>query len=292
MKLAKLMKRTRIDKPKKFRLAEWDPSDAHGVDVSKDAAQARLDADVARLTDLQQRLYAQDRWAVLIILQGMDAAGKDGVVKHVMAGVNPQGCDVHSFKAPSAEELDHDYLWRSAQRLPERGRIGIFNRSYYEEVLIARVHPDVLAQQKLPRELVTRHIWHQRFEDICAFERTLAHNGTLVLKFFLHISKEEQLKRFKARLDDSSKQWKISDADYAERGSWDEYLKAYEDALSKCSTADAPWFVIPSDHKWFRNLAVARIVVERLEALRMSYPKPSVDMGKVRKEFKAAKRGA
>ena len=287
MKLAKLMKRTRIDKPKKFRLAEWDPSDAHGVDVSKDAVQARLDADVARLTDLQQRLYAQDRWAVLIILQGMDAAGKDGVVKHVMAGVNPQGCDVHSFKAPSAEELDHDYLWRSAQRLPERGRIGIFNRSYYEEVLIARIHPDVLAQQKLPRELVTRHIWQQRFEDICAFERTLAHNGTLVLKFFLHISKEEQRQRLLARLEEPGKRWKFSMNDVAERKRWDDYMAAYEEMIRATSHASAPWHVVPSDHKPLARLLVASVVVDALEKLDLTFPTVT---GKALAELKQVER--
>jgi PPK2 family polyphosphate:nucleotide phosphotransferase len=287
MKLAKLMKRIRVDKPKKFRLADCDPSDPHGIDVSKDEAQAQLDEDAARLADLQERLYAHDRWAVLIILQGMDTAGKDGVVKHVMAGVNPQGCDVHSFKAPSAEELDHDFLWRAARRLPERGRIGIFNRSYYEEVLVARVHPEVLAGQKLPKQLVGKHIWQQRFEDICAFERTLAHNGTLVLKFVLHISKEEQRQRLLARLEEPAKRWKFSTNDIAERKRWDDYMTAYEEMIRATSHADAPWHVVPSDHKPLARMLVAGVVVDALEQLDLTFPTVT---GKALAELKQVER--
>jgi PPK2 family polyphosphate:nucleotide phosphotransferase len=287
MKLAKLMKRICVDKPKKFHLADCDPSDPHGVDVGKDEAQARLDEDTARLTDLQERLYAQDRWAVLIVLQGMDAAGKDGVIKHVMAGVNPQGCTVHSFKVPSAEELDHDFLWRSACRLPERGRIGIFNRSYYEDVLIARVHPEVLARQKLPRQLVTSNIWRQRFEDICAFERTLAHNGTLVLKFFLHISREEQRQRLLARLEEPAKRWKFSTGDIAERKRWDDYMAAYDEMIRGTSHAQAPWHVVPSDHKPLARMLVAGVVVDALEKLDLTFPTVT---GKALAELKQVER--
>jgi PPK2 family polyphosphate:nucleotide phosphotransferase len=272
MKLAKLLNHIRIDKPRKFRLGDRDPSDTHGIDVDKDKAQARLDHDVARLTDLQERLYAQDRWAVLIILQGMDASGKDGVVKHVMAGINPQGCDVHSFKAPSAEELNHDFLWRSVCRLPERGRIGIFNRSYYEEVLVARVHPDILARQRLPRQLADKHIWQRRFADICGFERGLSHNGVLVLKFFLHISREEQRQRLLARLQEPAKRWKFSMNDIAERRRWDDYMAAYEEMICATSHAAAPWHVVPSDHKPVARLLVAGVVVDALEKLDLSFP--------------------
>src|SRR5262249_29351752 len=210
------------------RLADCDTAHTHGIDCDKDAAKQQLADDVERLRDLQQRLYAQHRWAVLVVLQGMDASGKDGLVKHVMSGIDPQGCDVHAFKAPSSEELDHDFLWRCAMRLPTRGRIGIFNRSYYEEVLVVRVHSDLLERQNLPEELMTPRIWQRRFEDICAFERTLAHNGMLVLKFFLHISKEEQRRRFLARLQEPPKRWKFAMDDVNERRQWDHYMEAYE----------------------------------------------------------------
>jgi PPK2 family polyphosphate:nucleotide phosphotransferase len=287
MKISHIIKSTRIDHPKKFRLADCDPADTHGIDLDKDAAKARLAEDAGRLRDLQERLYAENRWAVLVILQGIDASGKDGIVKHVMAGINPQGCEVYSFKGPSADELDHDYLWRTTRVLPARGRIGIFNRSYYEEVLVVRVHPEVLARQKLPDELVTPRIWEQRFEDICAFERMLAHNGTLVLKFFLHISKEEQRQRFLARLDEPSKRWKFSMADINERKQWERYTQAYEEMIRATSHAAAPWYVIPADHKPFARLLVAGAVVKALERLDLAFPKIK---GKALQELKEVER--
>ena len=273
MKIGHIIRRTRIDRPERFRLADCDPAHTHGVDVDKNAAKQHLADDVARLTDLQERLYAEDRWGVLVILQAMDAGGKDGIIKHVMAGINPQGCEVHSFKQPSAEELDHDYLWRSARVLPERGRIGIFNRSYYEEVLIARVHPDVLAGEKLPKELVTPRIWRQRYEDIRAFERTLAHNGILVLKFFLHLSKEEQRRRFLDRLEQPAKRWKFSMNDIAERSLWDRYMEAYDEMIRATSHAAGRWHVVPADDKPFARLMVAAAMVEALDRLDLAFPK-------------------
>jgi PPK2 family polyphosphate:nucleotide phosphotransferase len=219
-------------------------------------------------------LYAQDRWAVLLIFQAMDAAGKDGAIKHVMSGVNPQGCQVFSFKAPTSEDLDHDYLWRCMRCLPERGRIGIFNRSYYEETLVVRVHPDLLARQRLPPRLVTRNVWKERFRDIRAFERYLGHNGVVVRKFFLHVSKDEQKRRFLARLDDPAKNWKFSAGDAAEREHWDEYMKAYEDMIRHTATKKAPWFVVPADNKWFTRLVVAAAIIDALASLDLAYPKP------------------
>jgi PPK2 family polyphosphate:nucleotide phosphotransferase len=285
MKLAKAIKRICVAKPKKFRLADCDPTTTLGV--TKEDAEKMLADEVERLADLQERLWAQDRWAVLVILQGMDAAGKDGVVAHVMAGVNPQGCDVHSFKAPTPEELDHDYLWRTARKMPERGRIGIFNRSYYEEVLIARVHPDVLAQQRLPKRLVTADIWRQRFEDIVHFERTLAHNGILVLKFFLHISHEEQRQRLLARLDEPAKRWKFSMNDVAERKRWPQYMQAYEEMIRATSHADAPWYVVPADHKSFARLMVAGVIIDALGRLDLEFPEVK---GKALEELKKVER--
>jgi PPK2 family polyphosphate:nucleotide phosphotransferase len=273
MKIGHILRATRIDDPKKFRLAGCDTAHTHGIDLDKEAAKQHLADDVERLRDLQERLHAQDRWAVLVILQGMDASGKDGIIKHVMAGINPQGCEVHSFKQPSAEELDHDFLWRCAQRLPARGRIGIFNRSYYEEVLVARVHPDILAHESLPDDVVTPRIWQQRFDDICAFERTLAHNGTLVLKFFLHISKQEQRERFLARIEEPAKRWKFSMDDVAERKLWAHYMAAYEDMIRATSHADGRWYVVPADHKPFARLLVAGAVVDALERLDLEVPK-------------------
>jgi PPK2 family polyphosphate:nucleotide phosphotransferase len=296
MKIGKIIKRTRIDRPKRFRLADCDPAHTHGVDFDKDAAKQQLADDIGRLTDLQERLYAEDRRAVLVLLQAMDAGGKDGIIKHVMSGINPQGCEVHSFKAPSAEDLDHDYLWRSARVVPERGRIGIFNRSYYEEVLIARVHPDVLAHEKLPKELVTPRIWEQRFEDICAFERTLAHNGTLVLKFFLHISEEEQRRRLLARLDQPAKRWKFSMNDVAERKLWDRYMAAYEEMIRATSHAAGRWHVVPADNKPFARLVVAGAMVEALDRLDLAFPvvkgKALAELKKVEKALLAEKPAA
>jgi PPK2 family polyphosphate:nucleotide phosphotransferase len=279
------LKRFRIESGRGFRLKDFDTADTHGF-KSKKKAEDRLAHDTDRLCELQQKLYAQDRWALLVVLQAMDAAGKDGTIKHVMSGVNPEGCDVVSFKTPTPEELDHDYLWRTTLRLPERGRIGIFNRSYYEDVLILRVHPELLETNRLPPPLVSRKIWKERYEDINAYERHLARNGTVILKFFLHLSREEQLKRFLSRLDDPQKNWKFSLADVRERNFWKKYQKAYEEAIRATATKRAPWYVVPADHKWFARLVVAAAIVEQLEALRLAYP--VVDKDK-RRELAAAK---
>jgi PPK2 family polyphosphate:nucleotide phosphotransferase len=287
MNLAKLIKRACVDRPGKFRLADCDPSDTHGFDFDKEKAQARLDDNIARLTDLQERLFAEHRWAVLIVLQGMDTSGKDGVVKHVMTGINPQGCDVHSFKAPSPEELDHDFFWRFVRRLPERGRIGIFNRSYYEEVLVTRVHRDLLARERLPHLRSTDQIWRRRFADICTFERSLTDNGVLVLKFFLHISKEEQRRRLLARLQEPGKRWKFSPNDIAERRRWADYMKVYEEMIRATSHPAAPWYVVPADHKPLARLLVAGALVEALERLDSKLP---VIKGKALAELKKAER--
>jgi len=291
MKLAKIAKRFRVDKPDKFRLADIDPAESCGLNIEKEEAKTLLADGVKRLADLQERLYAQDRRAVLAIFQAMDAAGKDGAIKHVMSGVNPQGCEVHAFKAPTAEELDHDFLWRCAKRLPQRGRIGIFNRSYYEEVLVVRVHREILAREKLPPELVTKDIWEQRFKDIRAHECYLAHNGVLVLKFFLHISKEEQRRRFLARIDEPAKRWKFSMGDVAERKLWDRYMDAYEDMVRETSRPDAPWYVIPADNKWFARLAVASAIANAMDDLDLQFPRiygPAlVELSKVRKALLA-----
>jgi PPK2 family polyphosphate:nucleotide phosphotransferase len=295
MKANKLIAQLRVDHPKRFRIADVDPADSFGLDIEKDEARTMLAEGVKRLADLQERLYAQDRWALLVILQGIDTSGKDGVIEHVMSGVNPQGCQIHSFKAPSEEELDHDFLWRNVTRLPERGRIGIFNRSYYEEVLVVRVHPEILAGEKLPPELVTRNIWQHRFKDIRAFERYLSRNGTAILKFHLRISKEEQRRRLLARLDEPAKRWKFSMHDVAERKLWDKYMAAYEDMIRHTSTPEAPWHVVPADRKWFAHLAIAATIVERLERLDLQFPKvegPALaEMRKVRKALMAERPG-
>jgi len=291
MKIGHVIKHTRIDHPKNFRLADCDPADTLGVECDKDTAKQRLADDVERLRDLQERLYAQHRWSVLVILQGMDASGKDGIVKHVMSGVNPMGCEVHAFKAPGAEELDHDFLWRVARRLPARGRIGIFNRSHYEEVLVVRVHPELLERQKLPEGLVTPRIWQQRFEDICAFERMLVHNGTLVLKFFLHISRKEQRRRFLERLQEPAKRWKFSMDDVSERRRWHSYMEAYQDMVRATSHADAPWYVVPADNKPFARLVVAGAIVQALDRLDLEFPKvkgkPLAELKKVERALLA-----
>jgi PPK2 family polyphosphate:nucleotide phosphotransferase len=273
MKLSKIVKQFRIAKPNKFRLADIDPADTCGLDMDKDEAKKLLADGTRRLAELQERLYAQDRWAVLAIFQAMDAAGKDGAIKHVMSGINPQGVQVSAFKAPSAQELDHDFMWRTTVNLPERGRIGIFNRSYYEEVLVVRVHRELLERQKLPPELVTKHIWKERLADIAAFEQYLSRNGTLILKFFLHVSKEEQRRRFLDRLEDPAKRWKFSMGDVAERKRWDEYMDAYEDTIRHTSTDDAPWYVIPADNKWFARLMVAAALEQAMEGLDLQFPK-------------------
>jgi len=272
MKLESLAHRFRIDKPSSFKLSDIDPCDTAGLDIDKDEAKAMLKESIERLTQLQEMLYAQDRWAVLGIFQAMDAAGKDGAIKHVMSGVNPQGCQVYSFKTPTSHELDHDFLWRTTIAMPERGRIGIFNRSYYEEVLVVRVHPDILAKEKLPKKLVGKDIWKERFEDIRAFERYQARNGTLIMKFFLHVSKEEQARRFLERIDDPSKNWKFSQDDLAERAYWDDYMRCYEEAIRETSRPEAPWFVVPADRKWFARLVVASAMVDGMESLALHYP--------------------
>lgn len=286
MKTAKLEKSYRIDDGKRFRLKEFDPADTGRWD-SVEEAKAQLQKDIKRMEELQDKLYAQDRWSVLLIFQAMDAAGKDGTIKHVMSGVNPEGCQVHSFKAPSQAELQHDFLWRTTQALPERGHIGIFNRSYYEEVLVVRVHPPVLESQLVPPSLITKDIWKQRFEDINCFERHMGRNGTVVRKFFLHLSKKEQKRRFLARLDEPEKHWKFSAGDIQERECWDDYQEAYEDMIRHTASKQAPWYVVPADNKWFTHLVVAAAIVQTLEELDLCYPK--VDGAKL-KEIAAARR--
>jgi PPK2 family polyphosphate:nucleotide phosphotransferase len=271
MKLAKMMKRFRVDKPDKFRLSDFDCADTCGIDLEKAEARAMLADGIERLSTLQEKLYADNRWSVLVVFQAMDAAGKDGAIKHVMSGVNPQGCQVHAFKAPSSEELDHDFLWRIAKALPERGRIGIFNRSHYEEVLVARVHPEILARQRLSR--LPKDIWQERFKSIREFERHLARNGVVILKFFLHVSREEQLKRFLARLEDPAKRWKFEMGDVAERKLWDKYMHAYEDAIRHTSRPEAPWYVVPANNKPFARLVIAEAIVEAMENLELEFPK-------------------
>ncbi|MBK9471791.1 MAG: polyphosphate kinase 2 family protein [bacterium] len=254
--------------------ADFDPDFTAGL-RNKEAALARVAANVQRLSELQEKLYAQDAYALLIIFQAMDAAGKDGVIRHVMSGVNPQGCQVTSFKVPSDEELDHDYLWRASRALPARGMIGIFNRSYYEEVLVVRVHPELLARQRLPRAVAGDGIWDRRFDEITSFEQYLSQNGIVVLKFFLNVSKEEQRERFLARIDEPDKNWKFSIGDYRERSFWDAYQQAYEEMLNRTSSKAAPWFVIPADHKWFARLAVSEVICAALEKLPLRYPETS-----------------
>src|ERR1700686_795750 len=260
-----------VTKGEKFRLKDWDPAATTGV-KNKQHAQSILDAREGVLSRLQEKLYAQDRWALLIVLQALDAAGKDGVIKHVMSGVNPQGCDVHAFKSPSTEELNHDYLWRTQNCIPERGKIGIFNRSYYEEVLVVRVHPTLLKAERLPEPLSTKHIWDQRYEDINAFEEYLTRNGTVIRKFFLHVSKEEQKRRFLERLEDSKKNWKFSMDDIKERKFWDDYQEAFEEMVQNTATKRAPWYVIPADNKWYARLVVASAIIEALDSLDLAFP--------------------
>ncbi len=270
----KLSKPYRVTSGKKFRLKDYDPADTGDLKSGeKPRAQAALKAGVEALAQLQDVLYAQDRWSVLLVFQAMDAAGKDGTIKHVMSGVNPQGCQVTSFKVPTSDDLDHDFLWRCMKQLPERGRIGIFNRSYYEETLVVRVHPEFLAGQKLPPELVTKHIWDERFQDIRAFERYLGRNGTIVLKFFLHVSRDEQKKRFLERVEHPEKNWKFSANDIKERAHWDKYMEAYEETIRATATEDAPWFVVPADNKWFTRVVVASAIIDALAALDLKYPR-------------------
>jgi PPK2 family polyphosphate:nucleotide phosphotransferase len=286
MKTDKISNTFRVDSGKHFRLKDFDPADT-GHWNSKDHATEALVEGIARTAELQDKLYAQDNWALLLIFQAMDAAGKDGAIKHVMSGVNPQGCQVYSFKGPSEIELQHDFLWRTTRDLPERGHIGIFNRSYYEEVLIVRVHPKILQGQKTPPSLVGKRIWDERFEDIRCFERHMARNGTVIRKFFLHLSKKEQKKRFLARLDEPAKNWKFSAADIHERKYWDDYQDAYEDMIRNTATEHAPWYVVPADNKWFSRLLISTVIVDTLESLNLAYPK--VEDAKL-KELEVAKK--
>jgi PPK2 family polyphosphate:nucleotide phosphotransferase len=286
MKTEKLAKTFRVDSGKHFRLNDYDPADT-GHGCSEDNAKEALLEGIARTAELQDQLYAQGNWSILLIFQAMDAAGKDGAISHVMSGINPQGCQVYSFKVPTSTDLQHDFLWRTTCSLPERGHIGIFNRSYYEEVLIVRVHPEILKSQKTPPSLVGKKIWKERFEDICCFERHMARSGTVIRKFFLNLSKKEQKKRFLARLDHPEKNWKFSAADIHERKCWDDYQDAYEDMIRNTSTEEAPWYVVPADNKWFTRLVVSCVLVDTLESLNLSYPK--VDPAK-QKELEAAKK--
>jgi PPK2 family polyphosphate:nucleotide phosphotransferase len=286
MKTKKLAGTFRVESGKHFRLKDFDPADT-GHWRSKEHAEDAVQQGILQTAELQDKLYAQDNWSLLLIFQAMDAAGKDGAIKHVMSGINPQGCQVFSFKAPSELELQHDFLWRTTRCLPERGHIGIFNRSYYEEVLVVRVHPNILKSQKTPPSLVGKKIWEERFEDIRCFEHHMARSGTVIRKFFLHLSKKEQKKRFLARLDEPEKNWKFSAADIRERACWDDYQKAYEEMIANTATEHAPWFVVPADNKWFTRLVVSTVIVDTLESLDLTYPK--VDDAK-RKELEAAKK--
>jgi PPK2 family polyphosphate:nucleotide phosphotransferase len=294
----KLVQRFRIDRPETFKLSDFDPGDTGELKISKEEGKEQVAEWAKDLAELQERLYAQDKWAVLMILQGMDASGKDGIVEHVFHGVNPMGCDVHAFKAPTADELDHTFLWRVEQRVPQRGRIGIFNRSHYEECLVVRVHPEILGKQKLPPSLVTKNIWKERFEDIRSFERHLVRNGTVVLKFHLRISKDEQRKRFLDRLDEPNKRWKFNMGDVKERDLWPRYMAAYQDMIRKTSTKEAPWIVVPADHKWFARLVVSAALLEALEKIDPKFPALAghspADIKKVRAALEAdgGKRGA
>src|SRR5215469_8612134 len=272
-KARKFAKPFRVTDGGRFRLKDVDPGDTLGFkSEAKPRAKEGLQFGVSALAEFQDMLYAQDKWAVLLIFQAMDAAGKDGTIKHVMSGVNPQGCQVFSFKSPSAEDLDHDYLWRCMKCLPNRGQIGIFNRSYYEEVLVVRVHPEFLRKQKIPPALLKKGVWDERFEDIRSFERYLNRNGVAVVKFFLHVSKEEQKRRFLARADEPEKNWKFSASDMAEREHWNEYQNAYEDMIRNTATKDSPWYVVPADTKWFTRVVVAAAVIDRLLSLDLAYP--------------------
>jgi PPK2 family polyphosphate:nucleotide phosphotransferase len=284
-KMREFVKPFRIDDGAGFRLKDFDPADTRGL-KSKEHAGKILEDGVARLAELQDKLYAQDQWALLVILQAMDAAGKDSTVKHVMTGVNPMGCSSTAFKVPSAEELQHDYLWRTTRFLPARGSIGIFNRSYYEEVLVVRVHPEALKREKLPKKLATDKIWQERYHDINAHELYLSRNGIVILKLFLNLSRKEQKKRFLKRLDEPEKNWKFQLTDVQERQHWDEYMRAYEEMVRNTSTGHAPWHVVPADHKWFAHVVVAETIIDALEKLDLGYPKLDADR---RDELKKAR---
>lgn len=295
MNLEKLAKRAqelsspyRVTNGKEFRLKDVDPGDTNRFTKDdKPRAKEALKDGIDALSDLQEMLYAQDRYSILLIFQAMDAAGKDGAIKHVMSGINPQGCQVSSFKKPTSEDLDHDYLWRCLKRLPERGRIGIFNRSYYEETLVVRVHPELLEHQKLPKSCLSENIWDERFEDIQNVEKYLSRNGTVIRKFFLHLSKEEQLKRFLSRLDEPDKNWKFSEADARERGYWDDYQHAYEEMIRNTSTEEAPWYVVPADNKWYTRMIVAAAIIDALHSLDLHFPVVSDER---RKELERARK--
>jgi len=271
-KIDTLARDYRVSKGSKFQLKDFDPGDT-GKFKSDKHAEDLLAGGVKLMSEMQKKLYAQDRWSLLLIFQAMDAAGKDSTISHVMSGINPQGCQVTSFKSPSSQELSHDFLWRSNVALPSRGRIGIFNRSYYEELLVVRVHKELLKMEKIPERLVTKHIWEERFEDINAYERYLARNGTVIRKFFLHVSKKEQKRRFLARLDEPSKNWKFSAADLKERAHWDDYQEAYEEMIQNTASHEAPWYVVPADNKWFTHLVVASAIIETLDSLDLEFPK-------------------
>jgi PPK2 family polyphosphate:nucleotide phosphotransferase len=291
MNFSKMITRFRIASGDGFKLADFDSGDTCGLDIGKSAAKDMIADGLQKLNAMQEMLYAQQNRAVLVILQGMDAAGKDGVVKHVMSGINPQGCEVHSFAAPNAEELGHDYLWRIVKRLPARGRIGIFNRSYYEEVLVVRVRPELLGNERLPPELVTKDIWHNRFKSIRAFERHLVRNGTVVLKFYLCLSQEEQRRRLLARLDEPFKRWKFATSDVDDRKLWSEYMAAYDDAIRHTATPEAPWHMVPADHKWVAWLTVAAVIGETLERLHLRYPEvKGKALGELKKTEKSLRR--
>lgn len=283
--IANLSRRYRVTRGDRFKLRHVSPDDESGLALRK-SAEDLLEQSVQRMAALQERLYAQDRWAVLLIFQALDAAGKDGIIKHVMSGLNPQGCEVYSFKAPSSEELDHDFMWRTSRVLPRRGHIGIFNRSYYEEVLVVRVHPEILAAQHVPPELVTKRIWDERYTDIVNFERYLTRQGIIIRKFFLHVSRDEQKKRFLKRLEEPEKHWKFSLGDVHERQHFADYQRAYEEAIRATSTSWAPWYVVPADRKWYSRLVVASALIETLESLGPAFPE--VDATKLR-ELRAAR---
>jgi PPK2 family polyphosphate:nucleotide phosphotransferase len=286
LKLAKLVNPFKVEKGRRFRLKQVDPADTCGLSLDRDAAADLLKEGVEQLAEFQERLYAERRWALLVIFQAMDAAGKDSAIKHVMSGVNPQGCRVYSFRRPSEEEVDHDYMWRCMARLPERGHIGIFNRSYYEETLAVRVHREILGNERLPSKLVGPRIWQQRFDDINGAERYLAHNGIVICKFFLHVSKAEQRRRFIARLEEPDKQWKFEPADLTARQNWDSYMHAYEETIRQTATPEAPWHVVPADSKWFTRLVVVASLIQRLKSLDLQYPQPSPLL---RRKLKAAR---
>jgi PPK2 family polyphosphate:nucleotide phosphotransferase len=290
----KISRRYRVKDGERFHLSDVDPGDTAWLKAEdKPASKDALRQGVEMLAKLQDKLYAQDRWTVLLIFQAMDAAGKDGAIKHVMSGINPQGCQVVSFKAPSSEELDHDFLWRCAKQLPERGRIGIFNRSYYEEVLVVRVHPELLQQEKLSPELLSKDIWEKRFRDIRGWERYLENNGVVVRKFFLHVSREEQKRRFLERIDNPAKNWKFSATDAKERRYWKDYMRAYEDMIRNTATKRSPWYVVPADNKWFTRIVVASAVIDTLDSLDLRYPKVSkekrAELARIRKALLAEK---